>query len=578
MKRLVPGTLRFRLQLLLLAVLIPILLLILASAWVARVREREQVQSEALRLADLAARAQARTIESTSLLLSALEFVHSEDEGCRRELAGLVDSFDRFLNLGLIGPGDTLLCTARPATGGATGRDWLRDARRSRRLVVSRLESGFAGSSPALVFARAIDGQDGLVSFAALDPRWISRSLLESDLPENSSVAVVDDDGTVLARYPEHDRWVGRDVGQVPAIREARRLKTGAAEAEGVDGIVRLFGFTTIAFPNRDVSLLVGIPREAAYGPMNRRLRAVFAGLALVTIVSVAVARVGVSRVTARLERLVDAAARLSAGDLDARTRDGAQDEVGALSRTFDEMAETVAARTRDLEEMTEALRALAARLDQVREQERTRISREIHDELGQALTGIRMDIDRLEERLARAGLSDADRAPLAAKLESVRALAGSALATSRRISRELRPSVLDVLGLQAAVEWQLEEFQNRTGAETQLDGEEHLAGIREPVSTVMFRVIQEALTNVMRHARARRVSVRIDRPEGDLRVRVSDDGVGFDPAARSAQHSLGLLGIRERASAIGGSADIQSTPGQGTVVEVRVPATPEGA
>lgn len=577
MKRLVPGTLRFRLQLLLLAVLIPILLLILASAWVARVREREQVQSEALRLADLAARAQARTIESTSLLLSTLEFVHSEDEGCRRELAGLVDSFDRFLNLGLIGPGDTLLCTARPATGGA-GRDWLRDARRSRRLVVSRLESGFAGASPALVFARAIDDPDGLVSFAALDPRWISRSLLESDLPENSSVAVVDDDGTVLARYPEHDRWVGRDVGQVPAIREARRLKTGAAEAEGVDGIVRLFGFTTIAFPNRDVSLLVGIPREAAYGPMNRRLRAVFAGLALVTIVSVAVARVGVSRVTERLEGLVDAAARLSAGDLDARTRDGARDEVGALSRTFDDMAETVAARTRDLEEMTEALRALAARLDQVREQERTRISREIHDELGQALTGIRMDIDRLEERLARAGLSDADRAPLAAKLESVRALAGSALATSRRISRELRPSVLDVLGLQAAVEWQLEEFQNRTGAETELDGAEHLAGIREPVSTVMFRVIQEALTNVMRHARAGRVSVRIDRLEGDLRVRVSDDGVGFDPAARSAQHSLGLLGIRERASTIGGSADIQSTPGQGTRVEVRVPETSEGA
>jgi signal transduction histidine kinase len=345
----------------------------------------------------------------------------------------------------------------------------------------------------------------------------------------------------------------------------------------GIDDVRRLYGFRRVAMPaGSGLTILVGIPLDVAYAPSNERLQVSLLILAAVGAITFVIANKVSDRLfTRRIDGLLRAARRLSAGDLSARSdQPWSDDELGELARTFDSMAWAVGQRTQDLRHMMESLRALGARLESVREEERTRISREIHDELGQTLTGMRMDLDRLEERVAAAqGLAEGDRAQIDRKLLAVRTLVDAGLETARRISRQLRPSVLDVLGLRAAIEWQLEEFRARTNIDTDmLATADDLTDLGDEVSTALFRILQEALTNVMRHAHATMVTVRIERETDAIVMEVMDNGGGFEHGDRPYPVSLGLLGMRERAASLGGMTTITSQPGRGTIVHVRVP------
>lgn len=214
-----------------------------------------------------------------------------------------------------------------------------------------------------------------------------------------------------------------------------------------------------------------------------------------------------------------------------------------------------------------EQLRSLAARLLSVREEERTRISREVHDELGQALTAVKLDLAWLASRLPRTDNQMHER------IVSTLHLADNTIRTVRRISTELRPGILD-LGLAAAVEWQVQEFQDRTGIRCQV--RMATKQMYSPdVSTTLFRILQEALTNIARHAAATRVEVVKERQWDRLALTVRDNGRGFDPANPSLSKSLGLLGMRERAAMMGGGVKISSTPGNGTTVTAWVPLLP---
>ncbi len=211
-------------------------------------------------------------------------------------------------------------------------------------------------------------------------------------------------------------------------------------------------------------------------------------------------------------------------------------------------------------------LRNLAARLHAAREQERAAIAREIHDELGQVLTGLKLDLAWLHERLPT------PERPLAERIESMLALMDSTLDTVRRLSTGLRPPILDDLGLEAAIEWQVQEFASRSGCECGLQ-----CDIVELVSsrdrdTAVFRILQEALTNISRHARARRVRVTLQVRGGQLVLQVSDDGVGISKLAISSNESLGLIGMSERARAFGGGVRIEALPNAGTRVTLKVP------
>jgi PAS domain S-box-containing protein len=215
-----------------------------------------------------------------------------------------------------------------------------------------------------------------------------------------------------------------------------------------------------------------------------------------------------------------------------------------------------------------EELRALAARLQSVREEERTRVAREIHDELGQALTGIMLESASLIRELPRAAKQQLNRA------ESIMKLADDTIQTVRRISTELRPGILDDLGLIAAVEWAAEEFQTRTGTNCRLDLPEDDIVIDQERATALFRILQETLTNVARHANATQVNIRLAKEEGTLILEVHDNGQGINKEELSAGRSLGILGMRERALLLGGGLAISSAPGQGTTIGVRIKET----
>ena len=217
-----------------------------------------------------------------------------------------------------------------------------------------------------------------------------------------------------------------------------------------------------------------------------------------------------------------------------------------------------------ELRASSEQLRNLTAHLLSVREEERARISREVHDELGQSLTAVKMDLAWLAGRLPRRN------GQMRKRIRSTGQLADGIIQSIRRISTELRPAVLD-LGLAAAVEWQVQEFQARSGIQCKVR-----LLTREVVtsnaSTAMFRIFQETLTNVARHAKATRAEVVLQKQRDRLVLLIRDNGRGFDQADPSLSKSLGLLGMRERAAILGVRVNISSAPGKGTTVTAWIP------
>jgi two-component system sensor histidine kinase UhpB len=223
------------------------------------------------------------------------------------------------------------------------------------------------------------------------------------------------------------------------------------------------------------------------------------------------------------------------------------------------------------LSESLEQLRALARRLQTVREEERAAISREVHDVLGQEMTGLKMDVAWLSSRLSRTETS-ADVEPLIQKLAAMAEHIDHTIQNIRRISTELRPAVLDALGLVPALEWQARDFANRTGIECDFLSDEEDIELDDERATAVFRIFQEALTNVARHARATKVTARLAMENGHLTLDVKDNGIGLSKSDLADQRSLGLLGMQERAMIFGGRVCVEGDPGAGTLVSLRIP------
>ncbi len=241
---------------------------------------------------------------------------------------------------------------------------------------------------------------------------------------------------------------------------------------------------------------------------------------------------------------------------------------VPAVHRAMREAQERAQRRRAEeqLRQSHEQLRALSVYLQSVREEERTRIAREVHDELGQALTSCKLDLSWIAHRLPPEPKS------LLQKARQLSDGLDATIGTVRRISSELRPGVLDHLGLAAALEWQANEFQNRTGIKCEVRPNVREAALPQELNTAFFRIFQETLTNIIRHAGATRVSVTLKELAGRVVLQVKDNGRGISQTDLSSG-SLGLLGMRERAALLGGDFKIRRTPKSGgTEVTVSIP------
>ncbi len=258
-----------------------------------------------------------------------------------------------------------------------------------------------------------------------------------------------------------------------------------------------------------------------------------------------------------------------------------------ALHQAKNELELRVAERTQALETALQQLRELAAWSDAVREEERTRIAREVHDELGSLLVALKMDVDWLDRRLS--GQTPGTLAPdapasaealhdkMRSKCRSMSQQIERAVVNVGRIITDLRPSILDHQGLWGALEWQAQEFVQSTEQRLQwrMEVNERL-DLPEPMAMAVFRIFQEMLSNVGRHARARAVDIDIAQREGWLHLCVEDDGCGALPQAFESPRAYGIMGMRERARHFGGLIEIDSQPGRGTCMRLSMPLPQE--
>jgi signal transduction histidine kinase len=219
-----------------------------------------------------------------------------------------------------------------------------------------------------------------------------------------------------------------------------------------------------------------------------------------------------------------------------------------------------------DLKDLNDQLHSLYAQLQNIREEERLQIARDIHDELGQQLTGLKMEISWLVKKL------DTKDETIKGETKDILNLIDETIKSVRRISSNLRPGILDDLGLIAALEWHSEEVEKRSGIKIDFKVNTAEPNLSVSAATALFRIYQEALTNVVRHANANKVTSSLRMNNNSLILKVVDDGKGIDPAISNNKKTLGLVGIRERTFILGGNYELNSEPGKGTEIIISIP------
>ncbi|MCC6220160.1 MAG: HAMP domain-containing protein [Deltaproteobacteria bacterium] len=420
---------------------------------------------------------------------------------------------------------------------------------------------------------RDVKGKIFAVLFTGLNLNWLSEIETEHILPDGFSLIVTDRRGQVVAYGSQtnlppvnvHDMSIPNIAGLAASH--------GGQMIEIQPGIRRYFMAAALAGAP-GVYVAVSLPYDRVVNQINTIFYRTLMGLSFLTLFTIIAvflaAEFGILRGLRSLTRAVE---RLGEGDLSVRVKTPrGQNEFTTLARTFNELADSLAAQHSETMKAQTRLRALSHRLQMTREAEAARISRELHDEIGQTLTALKIDLTRLQLCCE----SHAEMPPCAVALKTgVQAMTeqiNNSIDFVRKISSRLRPSVLDKMGLNAAIEWQAREIEKRTALVVQVDLESIDLAEAEFVSITLFRILQEALTNVVRHADASIVEVSLTQTEKEVCLRIKDDGRGVAPKMLKSAKSLGIEGMRERALLIGGHLSIESAAEQGTILSVTVP------
>ncbi|MFN8495986.1 MAG: histidine kinase [Caldilineaceae bacterium] len=590
--------------------MIPAFILILSVTALERERALADAHVEAMAFARLAANHNLQLVKTTENLLRWLAHfpeISSGDPGvCNARLQELFKELNGYGGLSVARPDGEVFCLA-PATPPATPLNsanlpYFQRAMAKKAFAIGGFQLGRLSNKPNFSFGYPLVDSAGKVRAvigAGLDVDQLNQTLAMTQLPAYANLLILDTKGTVMVRYPA--QAVGQTFTNSTFIQTILQQHEGVQEMDGLDGVRRLYAFTFAGEQSApDFYVIVGILPAHIYAGVNRTLSSSLLGLGVIGLAALIAAWVSAEfMIVRRAKRITGAALRLRAGDLSARTgimHDST--ELGELARTFDAMAialqqraeenqhlmeetqrlngeleQRVLARTLQLQnintkllESQTELRKLSQQLIQITEQERTRISREIHDQLGQSLTAIKMELRSAQKRLG------ADQPSVLEKLNAISALADETIQTVRRIATGLRPGILDDFGLEATVEWQLQEFEQRSGIHCELAAALDEAKLDADMSTAAFRILQEALTNVARHAGATEVVVTLTTDAQRFMLIVQDNGQGIQEEQPSGTTSLGLFGMRERAMQLGGFVEITSVEGQGTTVTLTLP------
>ncbi len=576
------ASLRFRLLLLIVLTCAPLVVLMLHTAGEDRQRAMTAWRQRARRVLQLAGQQEKDVIAGTRQFLLAVSessAVRSLDlQRCKPWLDELLASYPRYSNLGVLSLDGQVLVSCVPFSGkGEQSRtDLVKKALATRSFSFGDISTGGPSRHATANFAYPVldaSSQPRAIIFVELSlDQLVAGSDLRAQLTRGATWTEFDRNGVILARFPRPEDWVGRRLTDPSLLSAALNQPDGVIEAVDAGGVQKFYAFGSrrSQLASGEVTCLLGVPRQILFAEADRSLRRDLGWLGIAAGLALALGWVGSKFLVLQpVGRLAQSTARVAAGDLSARTgaRHG-RDELGRLALAFDQMAQALEQRERERLRASQKLQVLSHRLVEVQETERRHIARELHDEIGQSLTAAEMN------------LQAAMRSPMPANLE--RRLTESVQAVERvleqvqDLSLNLRPSMLDDLGLEAALRWYTQRQAALTGMRAEFHANQSEERLDPVIETECFRVAQEALTNVVRHAQASAVTVALTRQDGHLLLSVRDDGVGFDvdslrgAAVRGA--SLGLLSMEERASLVGGGVELHSTPGNGTEVRAWFP------
>ena len=327
------------------------------------------------------------------------------------------------------------------------------------------------------------------------------------------------------------------------------------------------------SIPNTSWVFLVQFPRQEVLAPARTFLKWIIIIGALLNLIAIFVTWHMSQNLTRPLKELTAAATTIAGGRNHTHVDVNRYDEIGKLSRAFNTMSNKVSRSKEELEQkidetqqMTGRLRELSAHLQNIREEERIHIAREMHDELGQLLTGFKMDVSWLHKKLG-----NTQDPVVKEKLEEMMEVVNEAARFVRKLASELRPSILDDLGLIPALDWHSQEFKRRSNINVEFRTSLEEIKTSKDIATGLFRIYQESLTNVARHAEAHKVNAELELVDTNIQLTITDDGRGFDTRT-SGRKTLGLLGMKERAAMLGGQLRIYSAPGKGTTILISIP------
>ncbi|HEX2831522.1 MAG TPA: ATP-binding protein [Thermoanaerobaculia bacterium] len=558
-----PRSLRWWLAGLVTAVALPVLLLLIAVSIAQVEREQAEARMSALRMAKAsAARIRDSYTESLGLLeqMSRLPAIVARNADACRATFSAIDFFPRYADIFLFDPAGNVVCSGNtePENDGISlqARQWITGALRAERLAmrVPQVRT-FDGRSMAVLATRTRNGGTVvLLEFVEMIGR--------TGLFPSAVMTILDRRGTIIARSAGAEEWTGRNIHGTRIAELAQKYQEGVAEAKGVEGITRQYGFARL--PEFGWYVYVGVPNSTIVEPVREMLfNGAIGGVGIlfvVTVMTLVVAR----KITRPIHALVSAATTTDEGSYIRVSGVTGPLELANLAGAFNRMID----RRQDTDQQTRMserkMKALHERLLHVQEEERRRIARELHDDLGQSLTALKMDFLGLLKATAPHPSFDPISKRIVATLDST-------VSAVQRISSELRPSVLDDLGLVAAIEEEARLFEARSGIECEVSVVGAVPEDSETV-TAIYRIVQEALTNVARHSNATRTELRLRQRGDELLLEIRDDGRGVTPEEIGDPLSLGLVGIRERAALIGGTVEIEGVATRGTIVSARLP------
>ena len=431
-------------------------------------------------------------------------------------------------------------------------------------------------------------GESGEAYIVGTDHRMRNDSRFFIEQPEAyfRTLRAAGADTAVIAQIKAYQTSVLLQEVRTEAVKAALQGSTDTRSVLDYRGVRVMSSFTPLDIPDLHWVMLSEIDETEAFRPVfELRERIILSGL-IILLFAVGLGFAMSQTISRPIRTLTTATERFGLGEFDNRALVHAQDEIGLLARTFNTMAEKIRSYMRQLEEEVEVrrraeseltrsqelFRNLSRHLQTVREEERKGVAREIHDELGQNLTTLKLHLSLLTEDIPEG--NDELRGKFRDMIEDI----DVTIQSVKQLISSLRPGLLDDLGLVAAIEWQAEEFQRRTGIRCELRIDPPDIALDDDRSTAVFRIFQETLTNVARHARAQAVRVRLTADEGAIMLQVRDDGIGITTDAVEDGNSFGLMGIRERAFYWGGEAAFRGEAGRGTTVTVTLPLEEHGA